>query len=464
MSPSMRNGDNMREVMTHQAPLVSALRPPTDPTRGRAWRLSQSMSADSLRRADSADNDCDSDIGSTSNFRGRLSNSLSANNLAWTASPRHSENGEALSPKSRTGASEVSRASSLGRASSYDPRAKPGSIASEMTSATGRRSPRSAQDHLWRELFHQEADERKVAKLRGAGKAIGSRGKASTGIPWRQIPAYDSGGRLCETGDPYSDRKAIVKASGMGERKRAQFSPRLEASAGVHELLAPVSENCENRPPPVQHPNSEAREAWLDAVKRRADAKYNQVSSRPLKQKQQAPSDVSDDTRSLHQEWRHLRRPVSNAAVNAVHSGGSTEDSCPFQRDDSSGRGSKSMQSTRRVRRGSPTPLRNTEIAASSDAGDPLSRTSPGCGMLHAEKVEEARRDWQFTQDKGSRDDCMLGDASPASGLNNSTSSRSFLAKSASVRSFSSTTASSVMNPVHSIRPRPEGGHRPRWK
>lgn len=486
LTSAMMSGDSMRETMTHNPPLLTGLVSPRTgfPTAVRRWRsCEQHLGLSETKRVI---NDADSE----GSF---LSRSMSSSNIIGAyrcRSPRAKQGGD-LSPEPKQSNEEPSsprcspsvrsyRSVASTGTSCYNPRAKPGSVASEMTrSMSGSRYAGSSctQDHLWRELFHSEADERKEPRLRGEGKTIGGRGKASSGIPWRQIPAFDSGGRMCETGDPHADRRKIVKSSGMTEKKRARFSPRLDTSIAVSELLstdlAPVSENSENRPPPPPKTESEAREAWLDVVKLRCD-KRKRSPRRPLKDPSESlRSSVQLSSRNfrsprdeyaeeypnpkekelMHWSWRQQKS--GGPSVN-----GDLKDTCPYHREDSSGSGSKSIQAvSSRSPRASPRSSLRGSGAHIGDRGlEPLFET---------EKVVEARRDYQFAQDKWDRDESlnMSFHSFDSSALGRSANARSYLSKSASTRSFSSTTMSASVTQVHSVGAfRRETPHRPRWK
>lgn len=445
LSESMNGGDTMREVMQHEAPWVTDLRSPDNPTRSR-WRslspnqLSPESGNFVLRGDDEASE----------------TSRMSMGRVSWS-SPRIQklEGGDFHSPRSG-GGSTTGMSSKMSRLSSvYDPRAKPGSYASEVSasfcSSLRRINCSASEDHLWRELFHEELEERKANRLRGEGKAIGSRGVHSAGIPWRQIPEYDNSGRMSETGDPYSDRRQIVKASGMTEKKRSQFSPRLSPGLGVGELMATISENCENRPPLPDKVDSNARQAWLDLVKQRLVAKYEKTPERkstPSKTYSPAtPSSISSvgvngDDPQLHWTWRQMRKGNSTPSD-------SVKDSCPYSRIDS-GVGTKTLQTLSRRNDLSPPSNLGASANRHSQNGDQyLSREA-------AEKVSENRRDWQLSQDKFSN--AIMDDSI-------TTSPRSLLSKSASDKCFSGSTVASVTNPVHSVKQRASNGARkPRWK
>lgn len=488
LSGSMRNGDSMRDVMAHVVPPMREGQSPRVPTREdvRRWRsLTPQHSSDNLLRG-LGGGDSDSECGSIFSHRSNHNSSGYRN-----GSPRKGERRDDTSPPTSPGspgrAPSVCRSEkSVGGSSAYNPRAKPGSVASEHSRAMSARSHRSecqsrcTEDHMWREVFHSENDARQESRLRGAGKAIGNRGKASTGIPWRSIPSYDSAGRLCETGDPLADRKSIIKSSGIGEKKRSSFSPRLESSIGIAELLSPVSENLENRPPasptsPTSASSvkidSDAREAWLDVVKKRVEAKRDKTKSvpiavRPVKQMTgglpttgsyagppepvAACRDPQTHEDLLHWSWRSIRKGVATSSD-------ATKDTCPWQRDDSDGAGSKAMQVPgNRVYRSPSAKLCGAAIPSNGGAENQLS----------AEQVVENRRDWQFAQDKWDRDDACDLDfhAQDSTALGKCANIRSSLTKSASARSFSSATLTTTMNHVHSIRARPDASYRPRWK
>jgi hypothetical protein len=358
------------------------------------------------------------------------------------------EGGEPLSPRS-PGGSLAGRSSKMSRLSTvYDPRAKPGSYASEVSasfcSSLRRINCSASEDHLWRELFHEELEERKANRLRGEGKAIGSRGVHSAGIPWRQIPEYDNSGRMSETGDPYNERRQIVKASGMTEKGKSRFSPRLGPGWGVGELLSPVSEDrrtdLENRPPQPDKVDSNARQAWLDLVKQRLVAKYEKTPDRKPASMPAPSVMLGEEQPQMHWQWRQMRKP--STASEAV------KDAAPYAADSPS----KPVQTLAGRYEVSPKSAYRTARSTVDGDGQYLSRES-------AEKVFENRRDYQLVQDK-IRDailDENKGATSPRSMLG--------LSKSVSDKCFSGSTVSSVTNPVHSIKSRPStGGRKPRWK
>lgn len=495
LSSSMSNGTNMREAMkAHDSLLACQLAGLRSPRGSSARRYSPSPC--SSNRGDN-ESDCPSVFGGS-----RRAVSLgprSSPNGSPIASRRRDSKDSTSSCMSPRAASLVSASSFGGGSSCYNPRAKPGSVASEMSRSMcgqSRVSVAASEDHLWRELFHSEADPQKEARLRGAGKDIGKRNKESKGIPWRQIPGFDRNGHFCESGDPQADAKLIKKAARHQMKKRSQFTGRHDNSQGVTELLAPVSENCENRPPPPPKIDSEAREAWLDTVKRRVEAKYERTAPRypPSSSANSvsggcssvnggecsAASATSKDVMSprTHWTWRQLRKGHSPRDP--------IKDSCPFQRDDSNGNGVKSVQMPPSGR--SPPRLQGNFVSVDGADGPeaspplegllpadcpailgPASRTGVAGeqrdrgALVQAEQVAESRRDWRYSQVKAGRWDCDESFDSYVHSNDDSLGGGPYLAKSASARSFSASTVSSVTQKVHSVHARP-GSFRPRWK
>lgn len=397
-----------------------------------------------------------------------------------------------MSPRN---SSALSVASCLG-GSVYNPRAKPGSMASEVSKSISGRpeslASRSscAEDHLWRELFHSEVEPRKVARLRDnagscSGKEIGNRGKTSKGIPWRQIPGYDNQGRFVESGDPLSDKKTLKKANGASEKRFTTYAGRLDNSYGVSELLAPVSENCENYPPPPPKLDSEAREAWLDVVQRRMELKHDRppssrmrstvtsISSRASGINGGGSSNGGTPHESMsgsasnggypgegereairHWQWRQWRK--GNESM--TQSTDDLKEHCPYSRTDSAGDGAKSLQSSSdRKYYTTPSRLNGTGIVVDGEKKD---------AVIRAEPVAESRRDWRYSQVSAGKWD---GDESYVSfdqgngGCAPSNNGSRILSSSASARSLSSSTVASSTHQVHSIYDR-TGSSRPRWK
>lgn len=149
-------------------------------------------------------------------------------------------------------------------------------------------------DHLWPEIHHMP--EQRVPRLRGEeGKSIGQRGRASNGIPWRQIPAYSATGAMAETGDPHRDLEeigtgfAVVLPNGRQDLERVGKTSRtsyaLSRSQSMKEALTTANERYTSaqREPSILKGRvkseewslepagvKEARAAWLEAVKQRA--------------------------------------------------------------------------------------------------------------------------------------------------------------------------------------------------
>lgn len=212
-------------------------------------------------------------------------------------------------PRLREGS--VDRVNSLTRStteprtyqSSYDPRARPRYDASQSSNSTARGVPRSAsQDHLWRELFHDEVGDKKIARLRGAGQAIGNRGKSSVGVPWRQIPSYNQTGLMSETGDMYGGPEKEKHAVPLQYRKKGHCSMRLGSSEGMKDVLTDPPTEVES-----------ARDQWLNVIKRRYEAKHE----RKLPDK--------SDSSKLHWSYRPAKK---------VSGDFSTKDTCPYFRED----------------------------------------------------------------------------------------------------------------------------------
>lgn len=349
-----------------------------------------------------------------------------------------SESGTSWSlPSSRPESSTVTprRVRSAGRARSVD------SLSSRY-STESRFKPRDTIS----ECFSDEIEERQQIRLRGEGQDIGQRGKASVGVPWRQLPAYDRIGMMQETGDPYA-HDALKRAVPMSYKRRAEFSAK-HSGRGIKGVLAPVEEDVENVPPktPAQESREPSvREAWLDLVKRRAEAKF--VSPLVPSRKDDAKDvQAQEDKRGLHFVYKQqkMRVPDSSASVCSA-------DACPYSRDDT-------MTSSRHVR----TPVRRNNLAPPSMLiGALLSpqqshREVPGVDTPEvAVRTEGARRDWQYFQEKREIDNLVADSVSagakgPTAVLNRSVSARSF--------------ASSREGPSSSNVCRGRAVARPRWK
>lgn len=406
---------------------------------------------------------------------------------ASTRAPSRGSSFRTASARSaRSARSDRSSVASNG-SSRYNPRAKPGSVASQnsramsaRSSRTGQYSERCSEDHLWRELFHDEPNDRQESRLRGEGKSIGRRAKDSTGMPWRQIPAYDNSGRLSETGDPHSDRRNLVKASRMPQKKRAgEFGN----SEGMKELLAPVSEReklrCDVGPPSTPSIDSEAKESWMDVVRMRSQAKYgkyDRASPTPRNGNQQDQSHASVASESvagdsavprpfdLHWSWKKVRNRTATTRLDASHA---VKDSCPYQRDDSNGFGAKSIIEAT-VRHADPTP---STLCGAAFTPRVLNHPAEGKRLeTVSHQIAEARRDWHFQQHKLVRDvsaefDFHAQDASAVGRTFNN--QRNILTKSASEGCFSQSSVTAMVTPMHAnttyYRPDAMGQVPQRW-
>eukprot|EP00811_Abedinium_folium_P008961 NODE_18282_length_901_cov_1.445736.p2 GENE.NODE_18282_length_901_cov_1.445736~~NODE_18282_length_901_cov_1.445736.p2 ORF type:complete len:153 (+),score=25.86 NODE_18282_length_901_cov_1.445736:296-754(+) len=133
-------------------------------------------------------------------------------------------------------------------------------------------------------------------------------------------------------------------------------------------------------PPPSV--GGSARDAWLDVVKRRYEAKHD----RKLPDKQL----LDFESRSLH----HLQKPAKK-----VSSEFSTKDTCPYFREDS-------IPELREVQ--APTPHRRSVLAPTSNftSSGPVVHSEGSCAQdgpltssqLLPEKVPESRRDYTTRQ------------------------------------------------------------------
>lgn len=328
--------------------------------------------------------------------------------------------------------------------SAFNPRARPRSE-SEYGDGTARcrsGSPRVAEDHLWRELFHEELDAQKVPRLRETGKDIGSRGKSSNGIPWRQIPSFDRMGLMAETGDPhYTD--AIKRAAAMPVRKKSEYGHR-HRGGGMKDLLHGGGSN-ENTPPMLveeKRGQRDAREAWLDLVKRRQEAKM---------------VTPDEDKRAVHHTYRKQRKSTGSDTSSTM------KDMCPYYREDSipEGRAVQPPTPHKRNNLAPPSALRRTEMTPvlSSRSSEP----SPP-----SERVMEARRDWQYSQDKT----IMDGTSSPAAGGGGRSPGGGAVSRASSARSLGADAINRSISakqvaltvPIHSVRARPSAPSRQRWK
>jgi len=148
----------------------------------------------------------------------------------------------------------------------------------------------------------------KVKRLRGAGEAIGRRGRASLGIPWRQIPSHDRTGMIKETGDPFGSPESKKKEANSQSKKIAQCSGKLAGSQGMKELL-------------------DEKRVMAPCMKRSTS-----VDNHSLSVRRNLFGDGSEEASSQKPPRRSLG-PTSP-----------TQDSCPFFREDSVLKGPTSVE------------------------------------------------------------------------------------------------------------------------
>lgn len=295
---------------------------------------------------------------------------------------------------------------------SWTPRAKqwPRSVQESVfgNGCSGRWSPRSAEDHLWRELFHEEVEERPQIRLRNEGESIGARGKSSEGIPFRQVPTYNKQGSISRTGDRYGsngDDPVIRSGIDLPGKRKGAMSPKHWAGNAMKRLLSPVTEGALISPP------TPSSNYWLNGPDPEEADKYRPqlkgVSTDPVDPRIASPYPRDDDARPKTAPPQRLR-------------------SAPawFQ----------------------------AETLPLEDELQP------------AEHVEEARRDWRYIQEKPQNDESKYVPNYMQMTLSRSLSSRSLTSISGiSLRSAKSN-ASTYEPPVHSVRQRGPENSRPRWK
>lgn len=286
------------------------------------------------------------------------------------------------------------------------------------------------------------------SRLRGPGEAIGSRAKASVGIPWRHVPSYSAAGVLGETGDrlQYTPKRPM--------RKVGVYSPRLTPGQGARELLKPVRENFAAVEPEPLTPAAisaalaaegaaTARENWLEIVRRRCMLKRESRLGQPsdgvaTPTSTTLTSRPDEDRRGVHQVFRPSRKSNQSEVT--------CKDSCPFSREDS--------EPEQRLTQPATPQKRTKPLSARVDSmnGSAVASPQTECrGLLSAETVACARRDWQFKQGKE-----QAAVMSP-SGMSTASSPRSVLSKSMSNKSFSSAHPTS---PSSSARQQQQ----PRWR
>jgi len=219
-----------------------------------------------------------------------------------------------------------------------------------------------------------------VPRLRGPGQAIGQSGRGSPGIPWRQVPTYSPTGSLTKTGDAHIATNIRVR------------SPKLASSAGMRDILEPVTEptQSDESASPTRR-GSPRLEAWMEVVGQRQELKQNERyhASGMASPTSTADSCVSDETQRTHWSYRPQRKGVSTTF--------STKDFCPFFRDDA-------VPDSRAVQPA--TPHQRRPQSPQSRLEGTGARASMPCDMSKdphnfvAEKAADARRDWEFQQNR----------------------------------------------------------------
>jgi len=198
------------------------------------------------------------------------------------------------------------------------------------------------------------------ARLRGDGEAIGKRGRASLGIPWRQIPVHDTSGQLRLTGDPSyaSPERRKNEAVVCQTRKVSVCSPKLGSGQGMREILTPGEK---------AHPGG--------AIVGCKSPKSEKVPVRNL-----FPSE-GDGEQDCHFSFKPQKKGVSQEC--------NTKDKCPYFRTDST----VDQQAVQSPTRASRVLDGNLQGAGASPKGECNSPTSVEYPL--AEKSVEARRDWK---------------------------------------------------------------------
>jgi len=319
-------------------------------------------------------------------------------------------------------------------------------------------------DHLWRELSHGEPDEQQAARLVGHGQAIGGRGKSSAGIPWRHIPSYDRSGIMGDTGDRCSSAKELKHDVALTFRRcSSRFSNA--SSRAMLECLAPVVEHTGPKPGAgmdIENPwtgahkhesRADPREAWLEVVKRRSDAKRESWTTQRRASARSAEEEREDPTPAAqHLTYKQqLKNPRAGTEAEI-------RDACPFHREDSEPGARAVVPATPQLRLPqSPGP--------SMFGAKVMEGPRKAIEIALAEKVTEARRDYahaQKPQSSTEKQPDLNATACDASALANSNSQKT-LCRSASARGMLSGQLLASEPPVHSIRAR-GAATKPRWK
>jgi len=277
------------------------------------------------------------------------------------------------------------------------------------------------------------------ARLRGPGQVIGTRGRASGGIPWRQIPIFTPLGALKHTGAALQEDRNEVP---MGRKSRGQFSSKLGEGSGIRDVFETDDGRCK---PKSGSPEAEQREN-----------QRNVAGERSMKRS------MSDD--SLHWAFRQQRKGVTTDCK--------TKEFCPYHREDS-------IPESRAVQ--PPTPNKRNSLSPSASLKGGVC-TSPADGAqprldVHAhsaEKLCDARRDWHYQKGLDSvrsRSDAYSQEAFMESSQGGGSLTASVLKRGVSPRTFSARSgwqqslATLLEGTVHSIRARPSAAmQRPRWR
>mmetsp|Transcript_11553 Transcript_11553/g.26866 ORF Transcript_11553/g.26866 Transcript_11553/m.26866 type:complete len:454 (-) Transcript_11553:112-1473(-) len=235
--------------------------------------------------------------------------------------------------------------SKLGRPLASDCTSYPSRSTTAASSSWATASCSASQDHMWRELSHDDIrDAQKDSRLVGdEAKAIGRRGRESKGIPWRQIPSFSRTGHLSETGDPHINSDVIRRVNHLQKFKgKSPFSPRLSQGSGASACLGSDA--------------GDAGQPYSSRMRHHAEAAgvspppSNRRGSRSPSPSWLVPSLDADSD----QVPRSMRRMSSTKR---------TRDTCPFGID-----GPPVVCDARSPRRASPSPLPYRPVAPTSSA------------------------------------------------------------------------------------------------
>lgn len=349
-------------------------------------------------------------------------------------------------------------------ASTTSNRSRLDSAASLLSGRSGHSTePGPRADHLWRELSEGEPEEQRAARLAGPGQAIGGRGKASSGIPWRHLPSYDRNGLMAETGDRCSSPELKQDVAMAFRRCSTRFSNA--SSRAMLDCLAPVEEHVGRKPGAGRDAESHAagsqkdeggadpREAWLEVLKRRSDAKRESWMPQRKTGVRTAEEERTDTTPAAqHFKYKQqLKNPRAGTEAEI-------KDACPFHREDS-------KPEARAVAPATPQ-LRLSRSRGDSMLGAKVVEDAPrkSSDAILPERVAEARRDFAYAQERPPTEKTPEPNTSSpdASGLTSSSSLKA-LCRSGSARGLAPGNLFAMEPPVHSIRAR-GAATKPRWK